>query len=155
MLAARINQVEPAICDRPAEGRTSVKVRVDLRKNPSFDRFRLVSEVARHRSPAIAWNIPGVLPRHLGVRLDSIDRCTNPERSIFACVVADEKYRLPRQIEAILMHLHHALFRREALKQRIGPTRARQPERRVTDFQSAEPIDPLPKGACDWLCAEA
>jgi hypothetical protein len=114
MLAAtRINQVEPPICDRPAEVRASVKVSVDLRKNPPLEGFRVVSEVLRHGSPAIAWKIPGVFPRYLWVRLDPIDRCTNPERLIFACIVAHQEHRFLWQIETILMHLHDALFRLE------------------------------------------
>ncbi len=107
------------------EVRTSVKVGVDLRKNPPFDGFRVVSEVPRHGSPAIAWKIPGVFPRHFRVRLDPIDRCTNPERLIFTCVVAHQEHGLPWQIETILMHLHDALFRLEALKQGVGPAGSR------------------------------
>jgi hypothetical protein len=44
------------------------------------------------------------------MRLNSIDRCSDPERLVLACIIAHQEHGLARQVETILMHLHDALF---------------------------------------------
>ena len=53
------------------------------------------------------------------------------------------------------MHLHDALLRGEAGRQRIGSTLRRDLDGQVADFAAAEAVDRLAEGARDQLGAEA